>query len=91
MTGNARSVADEVQGELDGDNLGDARVGDELGGGEDDQGGALRLDQPNRIDELIARYDQILDQISVLESRIQAVLDGLVKPGVGVGAEGSAA
>jgi len=91
MMGNARSVADEVQGELDGDNLGDTHVGDELGGGEDDQGGALRLDQPNRIDELIARYDQILDQISVLEIRIQAVLDGLVKPGVGVGAEGSAA
>jgi hypothetical protein len=75
MMDNARLVAEEVQIDLEGD----------------DQGGALRLDQPNRIDELIARYDQVLDQVAVLEARIQAVLDGLVKPGVGVGAEGSAA
>ncbi len=75
MMDNARLVAEEVQIDLEGD----------------DHGGALRLDQPNRIDELIARYDQVLDQVAVLEARIQAVLDGLVKPGVGVGAEGSAA
>jgi hypothetical protein len=72
---NARLETEQNQGDLEGD----------------DQGGSLRLDQPNRIDELIARYDHILDQITELESRIQAVLDGLVKPGVGVGAEGSAA
>jgi hypothetical protein len=75
MMDNARLVAEEVQIDLEGD----------------DQGGALRLDQPKRIDELIARYDQVLDQVAVLEARIQSVLDGLVKPGVGVGAEGSAA
>lgn len=43
-------------------------------------GGSLRLDQPNRIDEMVLRYDEVLEQIAVLEKRIQVVLDGMSKP-----------
>jgi len=43
-------------------------------------GGSLRLDQPNRIDELVLRYDEVLEQIAALENRIQLVLDGMSKP-----------
>jgi hypothetical protein len=43
-------------------------------------GGSLRLDQPNRIDEMVLRYDEVLEQIAVLEKKIQVVLDGMSKP-----------
>jgi hypothetical protein len=43
-------------------------------------GGSLRLDQPNRIDEMVLRYDEVLERIAVLEKKIQVVLDGMSKP-----------
>jgi len=43
-------------------------------------GGSLRLDQPSRIDEMVSRYDEVLEQISLLEKKIQLVLDGMSKP-----------
>lgn len=43
-------------------------------------GGSLRLDQPSRIDEMVSRYDEVLEQISLLEKKIQLVLDGMGKP-----------
>ena len=43
-------------------------------------GGSFRLDQPNRIDEMVLRYDEVLEQIAVLEKKIQVVLDGMSKP-----------
>ena len=43
-------------------------------------GGSLRLDQPSRIDEMVSRYDEVLEQISLLEKKIQFVLDGMSKP-----------
>jgi hypothetical protein len=43
-------------------------------------GGSLRLDQPNRIDDMVLRYDEVLERIAVLEKKIQVVLDGMSKP-----------
>jgi len=43
-------------------------------------GGSLRLDQPSRIEEMVSRYDEVLEQISLLEKKIQLVLDGMSKP-----------
>ncbi len=43
-------------------------------------GGSLRLDQPSRIDEMVSRYDEVLEQIALLEKKIQLVLDGMSKP-----------
>lgn len=43
-------------------------------------GGSLRLDQPSRIDEMVSRYDEVLEQIALLEKKIQSVLDGMSKP-----------
>lgn len=43
-------------------------------------GGSLRLDQPSRIDEMVSRYDEVLEQIALLENKIQLVLDGMSKP-----------
>ena len=34
-------------------------------------GGSLRLDQPSRIDEMVSRYDEVLEQIALLENKIQ--------------------